>query len=167
MLETEGQQTNKQTNQPTLQSLAPGWRQALKGQTDPSRYPTPRRGCPSLPQVLLSTRDAQNCWKLPWRAWNALHHLQHPMCVPEGLSSVLHTMGQICGVMLVTPIRRVSPTQHPKPHQALPPPVSDPAYTPTERPLLFQKLHLEVLQTWEMEAQGSLQLRIYNQISHI
>lgn len=38
-------------------------------------------------------------------------------------------MEQFCGVMLVTQ----------KPHQALPPPVSGPAHTPTERPLLFQK----------------------------
>lgn len=121
-----GRAANKQTNPPCnpQQSLAPGWRQALKGTNclqqisqAPAMDPTPKSGCPSLPWVLLSTRGAHNCWKLSWRDWNALHHLQHPTWVPEetsvGLSPVLQTMGQICGLMLVIPNRRESATQHP------------------------------------------------------
>lgn len=133
--------------------------------------PTPWRSCLSLPWVLLSTRGAQNCWQLSWRAWNALEHLQHPTCVheeaPVGLLSVLCAMGKCCGVVLVTPTRRVAPTQHPKapPGSALCQVL--PAHLLKDH-FCSKKLQLEVLtllQRWEMEAQGFLQIRNYNQIS--
>lgn len=127
-----------------------------------------------MPGVLLSTRGAHNCGELSWRAWNALHHLQHPTCVSEetplGLSPVLRTAGKFCGVMLVTTQETVSYSTPKNPTrlchllcQVLP--------THLLKGHFFsKKLQLEVLtllQRWETEAQGFLQLRNNNQISHI
>lgn len=89
---------------------------------------------------------------------------------PLGLSPALRTAGQFCGVMLVTTQESVSYSTPKNPtrlchllYQVLPTHLLKGYFC-------SKKLQLEVLtllRRWETEAQGFLQLRNDNQISHI